>query len=248
MKIVIVGAGGHGRVVLDVLRTNHQFEVVGFLDSNPAIHHAMVDGIEVLGDLSLIPTFQELGIGGALIAIGDNRIRQTYADTVEKAGIGLVSAIHPRSCIADTAQIGKNVVICAGANICAHVAIEDSAILNTSCIVDHESHIGVATHICPGVRMAGHVTTEPSAFVGIGATVIQNVTLGEAAVVGAGAVVIEDVPAYATVVGVPARIVKQSHIPVANLDNNHQLGPARELITRPYRRKPMPVKEVVLQP
>jgi UDP-perosamine 4-acetyltransferase len=248
MKIVIIGAGGHGRVILDILRTNHQFDVVGFLDSNPAIHHNMVDGIEVLGDLSLIPTFSELGIGGALVAIGDNRIRQTYAQTLEKAGISLVSAIHPFSCIAGTAHIGKNVVICAGVNICAHVTVEDSAILNTSCIIDHESHIGPASHICPGVRMAGHVVTEPAAFVGIGATVIQNITIGEAAVVGAGAVVIEDVPAYATVVGVPARIVKQSHIPVANQDKNQQITPARALITRPYRRKPTPIKEVVLQP
>jgi len=248
MKIVIVGAGGHGRVVLDILRTNHQFEVVGFLDSNPSIHHSLVDGIQVLGDLSLLPNFPELAIGGAIVAIGDNRIRQSYAETLEKAGIGLVSAIHPFSCIADTARIGKNAVICAGANICAHVVIEDSVILNTSCIIDHESRIGVASHICPGVRMAGHVITEPAAFVGIGATVIQNVTIGEAAVVGAGAVVIEDVPAYATVVGVPARIVKQSHIPVANQDKNQQSGPARELITRPYRRKPTPVTEVVLQP
>jgi len=248
MKIVIIGAGGHGRVVLDILRTNHQFEVVGFLDSNPAVHHTIVDGIKVLGDLSLIPAFSELGIGAALIAIGDNRIRQTYAQTVEKAGISLVSAIHPSACIADTAHIGKNAVICAGANICAHVTIEDSAILNTSCIIDHESHIGPASHICPGVRMAGHVVTEPAAFVGIGATVIQNITIGEAAVIGAGAVVIEDVPAYATVVGVPARIVKQSHVPAANQDKNQQFTPARELITRPYRRKPMPIKEVALQP
>ena len=248
MKIVIIGAGGHGRVVLDILRTNHQFEVVGFLDSNPVIHHTLVDGIEVLGDLSLIPSFAELGISGALVAIGDNRIRQTYAETLEKAGIGLISAIHPFSCIADTAQIGKNVVISAGANICAHVTIEDSAILNTSCIIDHESRIGVATHICPGVRMAGHVVTEPAAFVGIGATVIQNITIGEAAVIGAGAVVINDVPAYATVVGVPARIVKQSHLPVANHDKNQQIATARSLMKRPHRRKPIPIKEIVLQP
>jgi len=247
MKVVIIGAGGHGRVVLDILRTNHQFEVVGFLDSNPAIHHSIVDGIEVLGDLSLIPSFADLGISGALVAIGDNRIRQTYAETLEKTGIGLISAIHPSSCIADSARIGKNVVICAGANICAHVAIEDSAILNTSCIIDHESRIGAASHICPGVRMAGHVVTEPAAFVGIGATLIQNITIGEAAVIGAGAVVINDVPAYATVVGVPARIVKQSHLSVANHDKKQPLATAPSLITRPYRRKPTPGKEFVLQ-
>ncbi|MBN1844862.1 MAG: acetyltransferase [Sedimentisphaerales bacterium] len=250
MKIIIVGAGGHGRVVLDILKRNHQFEVKGFLDSDPALHRNRIDGVEVLGDLSLIPRFGALGISGAVIAIGDNRIRQMYAETLERAGIGLVSAIHPWASIADTARIGKNVVICAGVNVCAHTCIEDSVILNTGCIIDHESHIGPAAHICPGVRMAGHVSINPAAFVGIGATVIQNVTIGEAAVVGAGAVVIKDVPAYTTVVGVPAHIVKQSHIPVSLTERNGELdlGPCRPLITRPRRRRPVPIQEAVLQP
>jgi sugar O-acyltransferase (sialic acid O-acetyltransferase NeuD family) len=241
MKIVIVGAGGHGRVVLDIFRSNHQFEVVGFLDANPHLHHQKMDGVEILGDLSMIPKFGELGIGGGIIAVGDNRIRQTYAETFEKAGVSLISAIHPSASIADNAQVGKNVVIAAGANICAHVQIDDSAILNTGSLVDHESHISMGVHICPGVRLAGHVKVKQSAFVGIGATIIQNITIGEAAVVGAGTVVINDVPAYTTVVGVPAKIVKPSHVPVA--DRRIEVGAVdrvmtRPLITRPVRRRP----------
>jgi len=250
MRLVIVGAGGHGRVVLDIFRSNHQFEVAGFLDSNLALHHQKVDGVEVLGDLSLIGRFVELGVGGAVIAIGDNHIRQMYAETLVKAGVSLVCAIHPSASIADNAQVGKNVVIAAGANICAHVRIEDSAILNTGCIIDHESQIGAGVHICPGVRMAGHVQVKPSAFVGIGATVIQNVTIGEAAVVGAGAVVISDVPAYTTVVGVPARVVKPSHVPVADSGVAYALddrGAVGSLVTRPIRRRPRVDKEPVLQ-
>jgi|GEM_PF-46408 len=213
MKIVIAGAGGHGRVLLDILRNNHQFEVAAFLDADPALHGKNIDGLEVIGGLDTLEKFRSLGIGGGIIAIGDNRIRQVYADRFEKNHISLVSAIHPSATMADTASVGKNVTIAAGANICTHVAIEDSAIVNTGAIIDHESHIQKAAHICPGVRIAGHVIVRPYAFVGIGATIIQGISIGESAIVGAGAVVLEDVPPYATVVGVPARIIAAQKTP-----------------------------------
>jgi len=228
MKIVIIGAGGHGRVVLDILRNNHQFDIVGFIDSNTARHHRTVDGIEIIGDLSLIPRFADMGIGGAIVAIG---------------GVNLENAIHPSANIADNETIGKNVVIAAGANICTHVTIEDSTIFNTGCIVDHESIIHKAAHICPGVKLAGHVNVKTSAFIGIGATIIQGITIGESAVVGAGAVVLQDVPAYSTVVGVPACVVRDSHLPCSKSElqpSTAELEPAKSLITKPLRRRPTP--------
>ena len=223
MKIVIVGAGGHGRVLLDILRHNHQFEIAGFLDSNTALHRKIMDGLEILGDISLIPRFAELGIGGAIIAIGDNRIRNAYAEAFDNAAVSLVSAIHPSANIAETAQIGKNVVIAAGANVCTLVKVEDSTILNTGCIIDHESVIHHAVHICPGVRIAGHVTVKPFAFVGIGATIIQGITIGQAAIIGAGAVVVRDVPDFSTVVGIPAHVIKRSPAmqDIDNMPPNH---------------------------
>ena len=258
MKIAIVGAGGHGRVVLDIVRNNHQFEVVGFLDANTSLRGQTVDDLPVLGDMSRVPDLAKLGIGAVIIAIGDNQVRRSYAGAFERARISLVSAIHPSASIADNAQVGKNVVIAAGANVCAHVIIGDSAILNTGCIVDHESRICTGAHVCPGVRLAGHVLVKESAFVGIGATVIQGVTIGESAVVGAGAVVLEDVPAYATVVGVPARSVRASHMRDAagkrtasggeqGETSTADLEPARSMV-RPQRRRPTvrPEEEVLV--
>lgn len=247
MKIVIVGAGGHGRVVLDILRNNHQFDVAGFLDSNVGMHGTKVEGLQVLGDFTLIRRFEELGIGGAVIAIGDNRTRQSYAEFLGEAGVSLVSAIHPSSNIAGTAHVGNNVVIASGTNICTDVIIEDSVILNTGCIIDYESRIHRAAHMCPGVRLAGHVTVGKSAFVGIGATIIQGVRIGESAVVGAGAVVLEDVPAYSTVVGVPACVTHQSHLRTArgkDLPSTADLEPARSMV-RPQRRAPLPTPVMV---
>jgi sugar O-acyltransferase (sialic acid O-acetyltransferase NeuD family) len=245
MKIVIIGAGGQGRVVLDILRNNHQFKITGFLDADPQKHNQLMDGVPILGDISLISRFEELGIQGAVVAIGDNRTRNGYAEAVEKAGVGLVSAIHPSANIAGNAKIGKNVVIASGANICAHCVIEDSVIINTGSIVDHESVIQNGAHICPGVRLAGHVKVENLAFIGIGSTVIQNLTIGESAVIGAGSVVIHDIPSYSTAVGVPARVIKGTHISSQVTRNKEHTEPALPLITRPIRRrlhKPVPLE------
>jgi sugar O-acyltransferase (sialic acid O-acetyltransferase NeuD family) len=208
-RVLILGAGGHGRVVLDILLQQGRHRVVGFLDNNADIHNRRIDGIPVLGavdDLLAIATQQNAD--SVLVAIGDNGVRRGLARQVDAVGLELISAIHPSAALAHNATLGRNVVIAAGVVVCAHCQIGDSVILNTGCIVDYQTMIGEGTHICPGVRIAGRVKVESGVFVGIGATVIPKVTLGCEAIIGAGAVVIEDVPALATVVGVPARPVK----------------------------------------
>ncbi|UCG15536.1 MAG: acetyltransferase [Phycisphaerales bacterium] len=214
MKCVIVGAGGHGRVVLDILLRMERYDVVGFVDSNTDIIGRRVDGQPVHGDLTAIPRLRDtLGVEGAVVAIGDNGARRNFADRVEQIGLTLVNAIHPSANLARNVTLGSNLVIAAGALVCAHCQIGDSAILNTGSIIDHESMVGTASHICPGARLAGRVTVESGAFVGIGATVIQNLRIGCEAVIGAGAVVIQDVAPMSTVVGVPAREIKRTEDP-----------------------------------
>ena len=209
MKCVIVGAGGHGRVVLDILLQAREHEVVGFIDSNSALTGRRVDGKTVFGNLEVLPHWQKkLSVDAAIVAIGDNGIRRDFAEKCQQMGLILVNAVHPSANIAPSATIGSNVVIAAGALVCAHCHVGDSVILNTGCIVDHESMIGHGTHVCPGARLAGRVIVGSDAFVGIGATVIQNLKIGHHAVVGAGAVVIREVRPMATVVGVPAQEVK----------------------------------------
>jgi sugar O-acyltransferase (sialic acid O-acetyltransferase NeuD family) len=210
MGTVIIGAGGHGRVVLDIFRQAHDADPVGFIDANPALQGEKVDGVEVIGGAAELGELNSRGVDSAIVAIGDNATRNMYAQALLANGMRLVNAIHPKSSIADTARVGKNVVIAAGAVVCAHCRIGDSTILNTASIIDHESIIGKATHVCPGARLAGRVTVEDFAFVGIGSTIIQCVTIGRGSIVGAGAVVLRDVPAFTTVVGVPARAIRES--------------------------------------
>jgi len=208
-RVLILGAGGHGRVVLDILLQAGQHEVVGFLDNNPDIHGRRIDGLPVLGAIDDLPSLaRQHNVTGVVIAIGDNGVRRGLARRVDAAGLELLNAIHPSATLARNATLGRNVVVAAGVVVCAHCQIGDSVILNTGCLVDYQTMIGEGSHICPGVRIAGRVKVEPGVFVGIGATVIPRITLGCESIIGAGAVVIEDVPPLATVVGVPARPIK----------------------------------------
>lgn len=203
---VIIGAGGHGRVVLDILLASRLYKVVGFLDSNPALHGRRMDGLPILGDMTSLSQLRPQGVTRAVVAIGDNGVRRNFAQQLEHAGFELINAIHPSANLAHTVSVGRNVVIAAGALVCAHCQIGDSVILNTGCIVDHESMIGTAVHICPGAKLAGRVTVESGAFIGVGATILQGLRIGCEAIVGGGAVVIRDVEPLTTVVGVPARV------------------------------------------
>ncbi len=207
---VIVGAGGHGRVVLDILLSGRRYHPVGFLDSNPALHGRRMDGLPVLGDLSALPDLQAQGVHAAVVAIGDNGTRRSFAAELESAGIELINAIHPSANLARNVTLGRNTVVAAGALVCAHCQIGDSVILNTGCIVDHETMIGTAAHVCPGAKIAGRVMVEAGALVGIGATVLQCLRIGFDAIIGGGAVVTRDVEPMTTVVGVPARPLKNS--------------------------------------
>jgi UDP-perosamine 4-acetyltransferase len=158
--------------------------------------------------LNLLPKLKAKGVAGAVVAIGDNRVRRSYAQKLGAAGLTLINAIHPSAVISASAELGTNVVICAGAIVCVDARLADNVIINTAAVVDHECEIGDAAHVAPGVRLAGRVTVGEGAFIGVGANVLPCLTVGPQAVVGGGALVHRDVPAGATVVGVPARVIK----------------------------------------
>ena len=214
IKVVIVGAGGHGLVVLDILNASHavggRFKAVGFIDADPAIVRATVGGLPVFGHLNILPKLKlQQKITHAIVAIGDNRVRRSYAEKLLASGIELINAIHPSAVVSPTVQLGCNIVIAAGGLICTGVVIGDSALINTGAIIDHECQIGQGAHICPGAKLAGRVTIGNGAFVGLGANVIQCVRVGNDATIGAGAVVLQDVESATTVVGVPAKAVRR---------------------------------------
>jgi len=208
MTAIIIGAGGHGKVVLEILRARPKLRIAGFIDADESLAGRLVAGVQVIGDASHLPRLRRRGISNAIVAIGDNNARMQYMDELASAQFELINAIHPRAIVSKSARLGENVVIAAGAVVCTEAEIRPGAIVNSAAVVEHECVVGACAHIGPTAALAGRVRVGTGAFVGMGAKVIQCLTIGDWSTVGAGAVVLHDVPPGATVAGVPARDLK----------------------------------------
>jgi UDP-N-acetylbacillosamine N-acetyltransferase len=207
--IVIVGAGGHARVVLDVIRQTAGFNARGFIDTLKLDrHNTMHEGLPVFAGDDVLEQLRGDGIEYAVVAIGDNLARQEMAERLGRADFTLATLAHPSAIIANGVALGAGTVIFAGVIINPSTYIGDNVILNTGCTIDHDCVIENAAHIGPGVHLAGHVTVGERALVGVGAAVKPNVRIGNDATIGVGAAVISDVARGVTVVGVPARVIK----------------------------------------
>ena len=207
IPVVGFGAGGHATVVIEILRSMREYEIVGLLDTRVE-RDTSVLGVEVLGDDSMMSELKGRGIEHAFIGVGtvgDAQPRRRLYEKVVSFGFQIVPAIHANAVVSVSAQIGIGPTIMAGAIINANAVIGDNVIVNTGAIVEHDCVIGDHTHIATGARMAGGVQVGPGSHVGIGAVIRQEIKIGEGAIVGAGAVVVRDVPAGKTVMGVPAR-------------------------------------------
>lgn len=210
MQVVIIGAGGHGRVALDILQAAGKYIPVAFLDADPSLAGRRIGNVPVLGSVNMLPRVRQQKIGFGFVAIGDNRVRRQYAAMLREHGFTLINAVHPSACISASATLGTNILVAAGAVVCTECRLADSVIINTGAVVDHECEIEESAHICSGAHLAGRARVGRGAFVGIGANVIQCLSIGEEAVIGAGAAVIRDIPSHATAVGVPAAVIKTS--------------------------------------
>ena len=205
---LIIGAGGHGKVVADIL-WSAGVEPAGFVDADEALWGRQLLGLPILGGMAHLEKLaRRTGARSAVVAIGDNRVRLEHAREVVRAGLTLASAVHPTASVSPTAQLGAGVVVCMGAAVCVEARVGEVAIVNTNAVVDHECVVGEAAHVCPNAALAGRVQIGRGAFIGTGASVIQCRQVGEWATIGAGAVVIQDIPDAATAVGVPARVVR----------------------------------------
>ena len=179
-SVLIIGAGGHGAVVLDILRTAGVYRPIGFIDADPALIGTQIHGVPVLGHLNALPKLKKQA-KRAIVAIGDNRARRTTAAKVVAAGFELINAIHPSAVVSKTAVMGRNIVLAAGVIVGTSARVGDSALINTGATIDHECEIAEAAHIGPGARLAGRVQIGAAAFVGIGAVIIQCLRIGEEA-------------------------------------------------------------------
>jgi sugar O-acyltransferase (sialic acid O-acetyltransferase NeuD family) len=200
--ILILGAGGHAKVVADILLARGEV-VAGLLDDAPARWRTMQLGVPVLG---AIDSWREHDPTGLVIGIGDNRARRDVAARLGAAAQDRWrSAVHPAATLAPSVRLGRGVVVAAGVVVNPDAELGDHAIVNTAASVDHDCVVGAYAHIAPGARLAGGVTVGAGALVGIGAVVLPGCAIGAWAVVGAGAVVARDIPPNVVAKGVPAR-------------------------------------------
>jgi sugar O-acyltransferase (sialic acid O-acetyltransferase NeuD family) len=202
-RLVIVGAGGHGREALAVARAVNRargrWHVIGLVDDG-AHDRRLVDDAIVLGTTRFVIDHGDEHV----IAVGSPPLRRTIAERIGDAAPA-ISLVDPSAWIGDDVVLGDGAMVYPGAICTTNVRIGVHSHVNCGVIVSHDCRIGDFVSLAPGVKLNGAVTVGDGAFLGTGAIVLPGRTIGQDAVVGAGAVVVDDVEPGATVVGVPAR-------------------------------------------
>ena len=207
-RVIGLGAGGHAKGIIEILKLNPSCKIVGLLDPNKELHGLEVLGIPVLGgDALLLELIQEkvshffVGLGG----VGDNRPRQKLFEYALGSGLFPVDVIHPKAIISPLAKMGQGVQVMAGAVVNIHAQLGTDVILNSNSVIEHDCVVGDHVHIASGAVLASTVTIGESTHIGAGAVIRQCITIGNNAIIGAGAVVVNDVLENTVVVGVPAK-------------------------------------------
>lgn len=183
-RIVIVGAGGQGAIVADILKD----DAAGFVELGP------------------IERLRAIEHDGVIVAIGDNATRRRLTEQLLAAGERVATAIHPFTSIAASATIGAGSMISPGAIVCPRATIGRGVLLNTKSSVDHDSVIGDFVHIAPGATLGANVHVGEETLIAAGATVVSGIRIGARTVIGAGAVVVRDIGDDVVAFGVPARV------------------------------------------
>ncbi len=209
--VMVVGAGGHARVVLYILEASgHEpAAVVGQLP-DPGDTFGKVPVIA--SDDEALAQAKEAGLA-FIVAIGDNHKRRSLYERFCSEGVPASCAVHPTAVVASGAEYGAGTVVGAMAVIAPDARVGANAVINTGAIIEHDCVVGDHVHVAPGVRMGGRVSIGDEALIGMGAVLLPGVQVGAEAVVGAGAVVLSDVSAGSTVVGVPAKPLERSAVP-----------------------------------
>jgi sugar O-acyltransferase (sialic acid O-acetyltransferase NeuD family) len=213
IRVLGVGAGGHAKVVLDILAAMGGYDVVGLLDADSSQIETRVSGMRILGGDELLEPQYDGGVSHAFIGLGgaaDTRPRRRLYERVRSVGFNVVSAIHPSAVVSPVAGLGAGATVCALAVVGSEAGTGENVIVNSGAIVEHDCRIGDHVHVAIGARLASAVHVGEGAHIGAGATVLQGIRIGAGAIVGAGAVVVRDVEPGVVVVGVPAHVLQQA--------------------------------------
>lgn len=216
MRILIIGAGGHGQVIADCLlrmaEAGDTVQPIGFVDDDPTRQETCVLDLPVFGP---VVSLAMLDHDALILGVGNNKVRRQLYQMLSGQGYQFATAVHPRAIVAPDVAIGCGSLICAGAVINTGTTIGSNVIINTAATVDHGSQLGDHVHIAPGVHMGGDVQIGEGTLIGIGAIVMPQRRVGTWAVVGAASLVHSDVGDQTTVFGLPAAKAKRKHSSVS---------------------------------
>jgi sugar O-acyltransferase (sialic acid O-acetyltransferase NeuD family) len=210
-KVVIIGTGGFGREVLDVLEAVNQvetrYEILGFI-TEPGFQNPgeLINDKPVLGYYDWLE--QNKDQVKAICGVGAPATRLRLIRQAEQMGVQFFSVIHPRAILTRWVKLGTGSIITAGCILTNNITIGEHVHLNLDCTVGHDVVIEDCVTVSPGVHISGNVRLEEGSFIGTGANLIEGKIVGRWAVVGAGSVVVKDVPANSTAVGIPAAVIK----------------------------------------
>ncbi|MDD3184929.1 MAG: acetyltransferase [Anaerostipes sp.] len=197
-RLIIVGASGHGKVILD-LAVLCGYQVLGFLDDGDKPH--TFQGCQMLGNTNQYETYKDEA--EFVIAIGNQNIREQVVQKMQ--GVQFATLIHPRAVIGMNVELGEGTVVMANAVVNSGAKIGKHCILNTASVVEHDNILEDYVHISPGVVLAGTVQVGKKTHVGVGVVVRNNIRITKDCTIGVGAVVVEDIVNPGIYIGVPAK-------------------------------------------
>ncbi len=200
-NVIIIGAGGHAKVIADIVKKSGD-NLLGFLDDSKKAGDEFFDAF-ILGT---VDSYLEYSDKEFIIAIGNNAVREAISQKL--LGVRFYTAIHPTAAVGEGVQIGEGTCVMANAVINPDAVVGKHCIINTASVVEHDNCIGDFSHISPAAALAGTVTVGERTHIGIGAKVKNNVSICSDVIVGAGGVVVKEITQSGTYVGVPARKVK----------------------------------------
>ena len=200
MRVIMIGAGGHGKVCAEIASMSGYDEIL-FLDDNTQL--VFCGKYNVFGIVKDFPKFLD-GATNFFVSIGDAAVRQEIQEKIEENGGRVATLIHPDAVIGSDVEIGRGSVVMAGTVINSGTEIGKSVIVNTSSSVDHDCIIGDYCHVAVGAHICGTVTIGTGTWIGAGAVVSNNVEIQGNCMIGAGAVVVGDLKEAGVYLGIPA--------------------------------------------
>lgn len=205
MDVYLYGAGGHAKVIMDILAVSGK-KVVAFVEDNLSPDKLNIHGIPVISANKL----SSIGVDESawIVAIGNNKVRQKVADHLRSQGYRFATAIHPSVQIGSDVKIGPGTVIMANAVINVDTVIGSHVIINTGATVDHDCQVNDYAHIAPGCSLCGQVSLGEGSLLGVGTKVIPATTIGQWTVCGAGSIVNKSLPSSVVAYGCPAKIYR----------------------------------------